>query len=155
MGLPLGLQPNDNGYELLPAGEPLVHRTFLKGVSARAILVGSPEGLHVAFDAKSVRLAKAWRGKFFDAGGSRKDRGGAFYDIPGTDVISLPPGPSFAVLGSANDAWPSIKIGDRDVGGQFKGYHTDKSGQPTFTYVLGDVTIEETPVAVLRKGGSV
>lgn len=155
MGLPAGLQPSDAGFELIPAGEPIIHRTFMKDVGTRAILVGSPDGLHVAFDANTVRLAKAWHGKFFDAGGSRHDRGGAAFDPLGTDVLNLPPGPSFAVLATPDAPWPSPKPGERNVGGVFKGYHTDKSGQPTFVYKLGDAEIAETPVPVLREGGAV
>lgn len=155
MGLPAGMQPNDRGFELVPAGEPLVHRTFMKDVGTRAILVGSPDGVHVAFDAGVVRLAKAWRGKFFDAGGMRKDRGGAFNEPLGTDAINLPPGPSFAVLSSPDAPWPAPKRGERNVGGQFKGYRTDKAGQVTFVYKLGETEISESPTPVLKKGGAV
>jgi mono/diheme cytochrome c family protein len=154
MGLPAGLQPSDAGFELIPAGEPLIHRTFMKDVGTRAILVGSPDGVHVAFDAGAVRLAKAWRGRFFDAAGSRRDRGGAFFDPLGTDVLNLPAGPSFAVLADANALWPIPKPGDR-AAGAFRGYRTDKSGQITFLYRVGEVDIEESPVAVLRKNGAV
>jgi mono/diheme cytochrome c family protein len=155
MGLPAGMQPSDRGFELVPAGEPLVHRTFMKDVGPRAILVGSPDGVHVAFDADVVRLAKAWHGKFFDAGGMRQDRGGKFNEPLGTDVINLPPGPSFAVLSSPNEPWPAPKHGERNVGGEFKGYHTDKSGQVTFLYKLGETEISETPTPVLKRGGAV
>ena len=51
-----------------------------KIIGPRAILVGSPDGLHVAFDANAVRMAKAWRGRFFDAKGSRDGRGGVFLE---------------------------------------------------------------------------
>jgi mono/diheme cytochrome c family protein len=156
MGLPAGLKPGDAGFELVPAGEPIVHRTFMKDVGTRAILVGSPDGLHVAFDANAVRLAKAWHGKFFDAANSRKDRGGTFGDIPqGASAINLPPGPSFAALAGPNGAWPSPPPGERNVGGAFKGYRTDKTGQPTFVYRVNEVEVRETPVPVLREGGAV
>ena len=156
MGLPAGLQPAEGGYELMPAGEPLIHRTFMNEVGPRAILVGSPDGLHVAFDANAVRLAKAWRGKFFDAKAGREGRGGNPAGPLGTDVIDLPAGPSFAVLPGADAPWPVPKPGERNAGGKFKGYRTDKSGQPTFLYDLGSGTVvSETPLPVLRKGGPV
>jgi hypothetical protein len=41
------------------------------------------------------------------------------------------------------------------VGGRFRGYRTDKSGQPTFMYGIAGVDVEETPLPVLRKGGPV
>lgn len=155
MGLPTGLQPANGGYELMPAGEPLIHRTFMSEVGPRAILVGSPDGLHVAFDANVVRLAKAWRGKFFDAKAGREGRGGAFAGPAGTDVIDLPTGPSFSVLSAPDAAWPAPQPNERNVGGRFRGYRTDKSGQPTFLYSLAEVDIAETPLPVLRKGGPV
>ena len=75
MTLPIGLLPT-GGFELVPADTPLIHRTFMSGVGPRAILVGFPESVHVAFDANGVKLAKAWRGKFFDAKGMWEGRGG-------------------------------------------------------------------------------
>jgi mono/diheme cytochrome c family protein len=155
MGLPPGLQANGAGYELMPAGEPLIHRTFMTDVGPRAILVGSPDGLHVAFDANAVRLAKAWRGKFFDARAGRDARGGAFAGPLGTDVIDLPAGPSFAALAGPDAPWPAPKPGERNVGGRFRGYRTAPDGQPTFLYVFETVQVEETPRAVLRKDGAV
>lgn len=155
MGLPAGLQPADGGYELMPAGEPLIHRTFMTDVGPRAILVGSPDGLHVAFDANAVRLAKAWHGKFFDAKAGRDGRGGNAAGPLGIDVIDLPPGPSFFVMPGPDAAWPAPKPGERNVGGKFKGYRTDKLGQPTFLYDLDGVEVAETPLPVLRKGGPV
>ncbi|MDB5173692.1 MAG: hypothetical protein JWN51_2465, partial [Phycisphaerales bacterium] len=68
MALPSGLQPAA-GEELIPTDSPIVHRTFMADVSNRAVLVGFPEMVHVAFDADVVRLAKAWKGRFFDAKG--------------------------------------------------------------------------------------
>jgi hypothetical protein len=154
MGLPAGLQPGDGGYELVPAGETIVHRTFMKDVGTRAILVGSPDGLHVAFDANAVRMAKAWCGRFFDAGGSREGRGGVFLEPLGSDVIDLPPGPSFAVLASPGATWPLPTPGGRNSPLLFRGYRTDKAGVPTFLYKLDALEIEETPVPLLREGGA-
>ena len=74
MALPIGLNPG--GMELVPGDVPLIHRTFMAGVGPRAILVGFPESVHVVFDANGVKLAKAWRGKFFDASGMWEGRGG-------------------------------------------------------------------------------
>jgi hypothetical protein len=145
------------GYELIPADAPIVHRTFMVGVGPRAILVGFPEMVHVAFDANGVRMAKAWRGKFFDAAGMWEGRGGNWLGPLGTDVIDFPQGPSFAFLESLGAAWPKIVEPEkspapetyRNVGGHFKGYELDKQERPTFHYVLKDVDIHEQPVPVL------
>ena len=156
MALPIGLIPTA-GYELIPADTPIVHRTFMAGVGPRAVLVGFPEMVHVAFDANGVRLAKAWRGRFFDAKGMWEGRGGQALGPLGTDVIDLPPGPSFAILQSQTSPWP--KIGEpvvderyRNVGGRFKGYLLDKDERPTFNYVLNDsISISEQPIPVLKQ----
>lgn len=156
MPLPAGLVPS-GGYELIPVEAPIVHRTFMAGVGPRAVLVGFPERVHVAFDANGVRLAEAWKGRFFDAAGMWEGRGGTWLGPLGTDVIAMPPGPSFAFLESANAAWPKVIAPQRppanekyrNVGGHFKGYELDKQERPTFHYVLKDVDVHEQPVPVL------
>jgi mono/diheme cytochrome c family protein len=155
MALPAGLIPSA-GYELIPADGPIVHRTFMAGVGPRSILVGFPEMVHVAFDADGGRMAKAWRGKFFDAAGMWEGRGGTWNGPLGTDVIDMPPGPSFAFLDSPNSSWPQIIEPNgppanekyRNLGGHFKGYTLDKQDRPTFHYTLKDVEIYEQPVPV-------
>lgn len=156
MALPIGLIPT-GGYELIPSDIPIVHRTFMAGVGPRAILVGFPEMVHVAFDANGVRMAKAWRGRFFDASGMWEGRGGNWLGPLGTDVIDMPPGPSFAVLASQSDAWPKVPepvVNEkfRNVGGRFKGYVLDKQERPTFHYILDDtIDIHEQPIPLLRQ----
>jgi mono/diheme cytochrome c family protein len=75
MPLPEGIRI-DGIEELVPTDEVIVLRAFVTGVGPRSILAGNPEGLHWVFDANTVRLAKAWHGKFFDAAGSWEQRGG-------------------------------------------------------------------------------
>ena len=162
MALPAGLVPT-NGYELVPSDAPIVHRTFMAGVGPRAVLVGFPEMVHVAFDADGVRLAKAWRGKFFDARGMWEGRGGGWLGPLGTDVIDMPGGPSFAFLEQPDTPWPVIAETQgppanekyRNVGGRFKGYELDKQERPTFHYVLNGVDIHEQPVPVLKTARAV
>ena len=153
MMLPVGLLPG--GFELVPSDGPIVHRTFMAGVGPRAILVGFPESVHVAFDANGVKLAEAWRGKFFDAGGMWNGRGGNWNGPLGNDVIAMPPGPAIAILEHPDSPWPQLEMGRRDekyrnVGGHFKGYVLDKDERPTFHYTLNDIDIHEQPMPVLR-----
>lgn len=153
MMLPVGLLPG--GFELVPSDGPIVHRTFMADIGPRAILVGFPESVHIAFDANGVKLAEAWRGKFFDAGGMWNGRGGNWNGPLGTDVIKMPPGPAIAVLEHPDSPWPELEMGRRDekyrnVGGHFKGYVLDKDERPTFHYVLDDIDIHEQPMPVLR-----
>lgn len=150
MALPAGLTPS-GGYVLIPSDQPIVHRTFFTGVGPRAILVGFPENIHCAFDANAVRMAMAWKGKFFDASGVWEGRGGSARGPLGTDVINFPAGPSFAVLAAADTAWPTSK--ERNTGGKFHGYKLDKEGRPTFMYSLDGVNIDEAPLPRLQSGG--
>jgi len=155
MALPAGLIPTA-GYELIPADVPIVHRTFMAGVGPRAVLVGFPEMVHVAFDANGVRLAKAWRGRFFDAKGMWEGRGGNWLGPLGADVIDMPPGPAFAILEHADAPWPKVPgpvVDDknRNIGGHFKGYVLDKEERPTFHYILDQIVdIHEQPLPVLK-----
>jgi mono/diheme cytochrome c family protein len=159
MALPAGLNPS-GGDELVPTDEPIVHRTFFAGAGNRSIAVGFPEMVHVVFDADVVRMAKAWKGRFFDAKGMWEGRGGNHLGPLGTDVIDFPAGPSFAVLATNDAAWPEVKPSkekyqtDRNVGGKFKGYVLNKQEQPTFHYILDGVDIDEQPLPVLKAGGA-
>ena len=78
--------------ELIPSDEPIVHRTFMAEVGSRSILVGFPEMVHVAFDANNVRMAKAWRGRFFDAKGQWEGRGRATPRAAGHGRDQVPAG---------------------------------------------------------------
>jgi mono/diheme cytochrome c family protein len=155
MPLPAGLQPDGKGYELLVGDVPLMHRTFMgAGVGTRAVLAGFPENVHVAFDADRVRMAKAWRGRFYDARGMWEGRGGQALPPLGTDVIDLPPGPEFAVLSAPDAPWPMPKDAkERNVGGQFKGYRLDSQQRPIFMFEWEGVRVDEQPLPVLRPGG--
>ena len=158
MPLPIGLQPSA-GMELIPGEGPIIHRTFMDRIGSRSILVGFPEMVHVAFDANNVRLARAWRGRFFDAKGQWEGRGGKLLPPLGTDVVEMPAGPSFAILDSANSPWPALKYNERNALVHFKGYTLDEKDRPTFQYVMdaggGTIVIEEKPVPSLVPGKAV
>ena len=151
MAMPLGLRL-DNSDEIVPLDEIVVLRAFVTGVGPRSILVGNPESIHWVFDANSMRLAKAWHGKFFDAAGIWESRGGSERAPLGKDIIDMPAGPSFAVLDSPAATWPEVNPDarkfDRNIGGLFKGYTLDQQGHPTFRYSLNEVMIHETDLPV-------
>lgn len=154
MPLPKGIVPAGSvGMELVPAQTPIVHRTFMKDVGPRSILTGYPEKLNVAFDANNVRLAKAWRGRFFDGSGVASGRTDKFLDPLGSDVFDLPSGPAVALLDDASAPWPAAEKLTRDVGGKFRGYSLDDQLRPIFKYSLNGLNIEEMPSPVLEPGG--
>lgn len=158
MALPAGLTPAE-GDELIPTDAPIVHRSFFPPPVNRSISVGFPEMVHCAFDADTVRMNVAWKGRFLDARPSWEDRGGNRLRPLGTDVIDMPPGPSFAVLASPNAEWPLPKPtykdqAERNLGGHFKGYVLDKEDRPIFHYILNGIDIHEQPLPVLKTGGA-
>ncbi len=153
MPVPEGMNIGDS-MVLTPQDEPIVFRTFMTGVSPRAIVVGYPESVHLAFDANVMRLAKAWRGGFYDAQGTWSGRAGRFLDPYGDDVINMPPGPALAFLDSIDEPWPPVTMTDRYTGGRFMGYRLDDERRPIFMYQLGDIVIEEQPLPVLSPGGA-
>lgn len=153
MPMPAGMDVGDT-LVLTPAEEALVFRTFMTGASPRAITVGFPEGVHAAFDANVIRLAKVWRGGFFDAKGTWSGRAGQFFGPLGDDVLDMPPGPAVAVLASPDAAWPQPLLTDRDLGGEFRGYRYDAERRPEFEYTLGETRITEKLLPVVSAGGA-
>ena len=155
-----GSMPTPEGMDvgselvLVPDQRPLVFRTHMIDVGPRTIAIGYPENVHAAFDANTVRLAKIWRGAFFDAKGTWQGRAGQFFGPYGTDVLNLPAGPAFAVLNDIDSPWPATGRYDRNVGGRFLGYRLDDHGRPSLRYRLGDIEIEETPTPLPSGGGA-
>ncbi len=139
---------------LAPEDRPLVFRTHMIDVGPRSIAIGYPENVHVAFDANTVRLAKIWRGGFFDAKGTWQGRAGQFFGPYGTDVLNLPPGPALAILDDIDTPWPNPGRGDRNVGGRFLGYRINEQGHPVLRYRVGDILVEETPTPLHAGGGA-
>ncbi len=151
--LPEGLVVEEGACELVPIDHPRVVGVFMDGVSPRTLAVGFPENLHYAFDVQNSRLARAWRGRFFDARGTWVGRAGALERPPSEDTFDLPGGVPFALLGTASDPWPvpddASEAGYRALG---RGYDSER--RPRFRYGFADVVIEETPRAVLQAGGA-
>src|SRR5207249_1618853 len=71
---------------------PALLRTFLPEAGTRAIAVGYPGGVALAFDATQCRLAYGWSGNFLDATPVWANRGGAPAKVLGTKFWVSPPG---------------------------------------------------------------
>jgi hypothetical protein len=127
---------------------------------SRAIAVGFPGGVSVAFDAHSCRLAYAWSGEFLDASPVWNDRGGNPAKVLGARFWQAPPGcpvatntsgepPDFAARAS-DPAYgahlPNGKIYQGPTLVKFAGYSTDKAGVPTFRYSLQPNTPDKVTV---------
>lgn len=114
-------------YELKPEteGRPIVFRTFLEGAGTHAIAIGYPQGVHVAFDARSCQWAVMWKGRFLDALSTWQDRFMAPAKPLGGDVKAIAPDPD-----------PGERV--------FLGYRLGGDGVPTFLYRSNGKDVAET-----------
>ncbi len=151
--LPEGLVIEEGAYELVPLDRPRLVGVFMEGLSARTIAVGFPENVHYAFDVQNSRLARAWRGRFFDAQGTWVGRAGALERPPADDVFDLPAGLPFTLLAIEEDPWP-VPVDASEAGYRVLGRSFDAERVPSFRYGLGDIEIVETPRPLLSPGGA-
>lgn len=150
-GLPLpeGLEP-PKGLILQVKDRPILLRTFMPDAGSRAVAVGYPKGVAVAFDAATCRLAYAWSGNFLDASPVWNNRGGAPAKVLGARFWTAPPGCPWAAT-TSNDppdftarqsdpaygaASPEGKVYDGPRYLRFEGYSVDPDGLPSFRYLL-------------------
>jgi hypothetical protein len=134
---------------LMPLDGAIVYRNFIQGAGVRAIGVGYPEKLNLAFDANDLRLAMIWKGGFIDAAKHWTDRGAGFEGPLGDDVVNLPTGAPFAVLDKSDKEWPGAN--PRESGYKFLGYVLTKDDRPTFRYAFNDIVIEDFPNPTSRE----
>jgi cytochrome c2 len=127
-------------FELIPKEAPIVLRTFMESQSAGtfAIAVGFPDQRHFAFDAKNMRLAEAWKGKFLNAQGTWFDRFAPPAIPLGTDRVLFPR--SSYHLRPKEDLFVPVKSSQM----QFRGYTLDAHDVPMFRYMVKDNFIEDT-----------
>ncbi len=128
--------------ELKAVDAPKMYRNFIEGAGARAIGVGYPEQVNLAFDAENCRLALIWQENFIDASRHWTGRGIGFEAPLGEKVLSLPDSIVFA-KSLDGDVWPSDLSKHKP---QFKGYRFDADRRPIFKYQLDDLTFEDQPV---------
>lgn len=122
-GLPEGFVDRLGGqFELLPRDRPIIQRTFLKKTGTKAILVGFPGKVHLAFDGDSGFLSMVWRGRFFDAYDTWFTRAAPFGEPLGDEVYEVP------------------KL---ETKGRFRGYELDEGGNPTFIVNRGGRELRE------------
>ncbi|MDX1946047.1 MAG: PA14 domain-containing protein [Pirellulaceae bacterium] len=143
--LPSGLVTGQ--LEIVVLNEAVIYRNFIEGAGSRAIGVGYPEKLNLAFDANNDRLALLWQGAFIDAAKHWTGRGQGYQGPLGDNILKLPDGVSFAALADTQADWP--KTPAKESGYQFRGYYlTGPARQPVFMYSFGGVAVEDHPVPV-------
>ncbi len=140
MPLPKGMA--EEHFVVTPEDRPVVARCFLKGVGTKAIAVGYPAKIHVAFDAKQVRWALRWRGAFLDMRGKWQDRFQPPLEPLGEEAHAWEEVGAFAILPSRDVPWPEET--GRDAGYRFRGYRLGDGGVPTMRYRYKGLRVEDT-----------
>lgn len=106
---------------IAPSGDrPVIYRNFIDGTTPRAIGVGFPGGLNLAYSADNLAPELIWTGKFIDGAAKWLSRGTNKNPPAGENVIHL----------TISRALPKEA--------RFKGYKLDPAGNPTFTVQIGD-----------------
>ncbi len=127
--------------ELKPQSEPIIYRNFIEGAGTRAIGVGYPEGVNLAFDANNLRLALIWHGPFIDASRHWTGRGAGFEPPLGDDILPSPNQVPFLVLDKPEQEFP--KELTREAGDKFLGYELDTQQRPIFRYSMSHLTVKD------------
>ncbi|MEE2941715.1 MAG: hypothetical protein VX460_15110, partial [Planctomycetota bacterium] len=144
MAPPPGLDTGEWAFEITPGEGTRLVSVFMRDVSPRVLCVGTPEGVHSAFDVEHGRLAKVWRGRFMNVIGTWRGRAGALESPGASEVVDLPGGPAVGTLGSLNAPW------DEGAAGSSLGRRVHPDGAMSFRYRIGELEVEETlrPTAI-------
>ena len=143
--LPFGVKKQFN--PLTPVKDAIIYRNFIEGAGSRAIGVGYPEKVNLAFDANEMRLAMIWHGAFIEASRHWTGRGEGYEPPLGDNVAHLPTGATFASLAKPEEAWPTTT--PKSQGYKFGGYALASDERPTFFYSVGSARIEDAPNALV------
>lgn len=134
-GLPEGFpEAASREFEIVPEGRPVVLRTFMKDVGTDAIIVGFPEGVHMAYDGRHARMALMWKGRFFDAYNTWYSRFPQFEEPLGDSAI----------------VWPALGAKTEKV--RFLGYQLDEQGIPEFLLQIDGHQASERFEAIVVDG---
>jgi mono/diheme cytochrome c family protein len=123
-GLPDGFPDRSGGeFELIPKDRPIIQRTFFKKTGTKAILVGFPGEINIAYDGLKAYPSRVWKGRFFDAYNTWFTRAAPFEQPLSDEVFEFPQ--------------PKVK-------GRFRGYRIEASGNPTFLIQADGRSLEES-----------
>ena len=107
-------------------GRAVVYRNFIAGTTPRAIGVGFPGGVNLAYSADHLAPELVWTGAFMDGSRHWIDRGQGNQPPAGKQVVKL----------SGSAALPEEA--------RFRGYKLDPTGNPTFSVQLGKQYLLDT-----------
>ena len=128
------IQPKD--------GVAAIYRNFIDNTAPRAIGIGFPNGLNIAYSADNLAAELFWNGKFMDGGHHWTDRGAGNEPPAGTNIIKLSDGQGVLLESGAGSVVRFAREKGKEekewnfsavnVAAEFKGYDLDKAGNPTF-----------------------
>lgn len=124
-GLPIGFPDEiSEDYEIIPSDRPVIQRSFMEGIGTNVILVGFPEGVHLAFNGTTGSPAMLWKGRFYDAYRTWFSRFPEFEKPLGDKMVR----------------W-SIENSNTSI--RYQGYRLDPTGNPGFLLTSDGVDLIE------------
>ncbi|QDV06776.1 PA14 domain protein [Planctomycetes bacterium Poly30] len=146
MAPPPGLDTGPWAYEVDASESLRLVSVFMEGVSPSVLCVGTPTGVHFAFDVENGRLAKAWRGRFLNAMGTWQGRAGALEKPGSSDVVDLLPGFAISPMDRLNGEWtePRGELNPAGLVTRSLGRTVGEDGSVTMRYTVGDLRVAET-----------
>jgi len=103
------------------------------------ISVGTPQGIHYAYDLDNAALLQVWNGSFFDATEMWLNRGEKQLGLPAGFTVSFHGDAQFANMPDASGPWPEFASAQEDF--KSGGYTLDDAGLPSFHYKIGTTDI--------------
>ena len=105
-----------------------------------ATSVGTPAGVHYAYDFETGALLRVWRGRFLDAGEMWEGRSANQWAKPTGPALTLNALPTVGFLPSSPTAdWPASP----DPLATSEGYSVEPDGQPVFLSTLATLSIRD------------
>lgn len=101
-----------------------------------AINVGTPAGVHYAYDFETAALLRVWRGDFLDTFEMWDGRGENQLGKPAGPALTLNAKPVLALLERYTNDWPV----EPDAMWSSQGYRLEADGQPTFFFKLSSLS---------------
>lgn len=101
-----------------------------------AINVGTPAGVHYAYDFETAAILRVWRGRFLDAFEMWDGRGENQLGKPAGPSLTLNAKPVLALLERYANDWPV----EPDAMWSSQGYSLESDGQPTFLFRLASLS---------------
>lgn len=101
-----------------------------------AINVGTPDGLHYAYDFDTAALLRVWRGEFLDTFELWDGRGENQLAKPAGPALTLSARPVLALLEDSAHDWPD----QPDAMWSSQGYQLERNGQPVFRFRLATLS---------------